>query len=136
MSLEAYFAQTQNLKKTICFKTCGGGVRNFQVCTQEANYGFPWMQVTYSTLSTDETELSIYLSQHVIDVVGRELKPLHDAIVHETLEFMKALPLGNLIDSESKGALIASITVYKAPPPNLPVPPKALASLKKTQAAK
>jgi hypothetical protein len=111
LSLEDYLAKNRKTNPDVCFKT-DNRYRRFKVHTCHETYVFPWIQVVYSTLSLDENELIIYLNQHTIEIIGFKLKPIHEAIAQDSLEFIRMLSRELLSAEATEGTTIQSIEVH------------------------
>jgi hypothetical protein len=110
LSLEDYLAKGRKIDPDVCFKL-NNQCRRFKVHTYKETYVFPWIQVVYSTLSLDENELIIYLNQHTIEIIGFKLKPIHEAIAQDSLEFIRMLPRELLSAEATEETTIQSIEV-------------------------
>jgi hypothetical protein len=119
LSLEDYLAKSRGVTPDVCFKL-SSQCRRFKVHSNEKTYVFPWMHVNYSTLSLDECEIIIYLTQHVIEIIGCKLKPIHDAIMQDSLEFIRIIPRELLSVEATQGTVVQSISIQERAALNTP----------------
>ena len=112
LSLEDYIAKSKRTTPDVCFKV-NNQHRRFKVYTNKETYAFPWIHVVYSTLSRDEREVIVHLTQHIIEVTGDHLVPIHEAIVQDSLEFIRMLPRALLSLEATEGTVIQHIEVQE-----------------------
>jgi hypothetical protein len=87
LSLEDYIAKDRKNNPDVCFKMFNH-YKRFTVYTDKETYVFPWIQIVYSTLSFNESELIIYLNQYIVEIIGFKLKQIYEAIAQDSLEFL------------------------------------------------
>jgi hypothetical protein len=121
LSFEDYITKDQKMKMDVCFKESRQS-RRFKVHTDRETYAFPWMHVLHSTLSLDEGEIILNLPQHIIEITGYKLKPIHEAITQDSLDFVRVLPREMLSVEAIEGTVVQSIEIQeRSAPPRLPI---------------
>lgn len=116
LSLEDYMdtAKNQAFQPKGCFKAhFGRDEKRWLVYTEELSYAFLWSHLIWFTMDKSFTELVLYLSSHKIRVNGKNLEPLHKAILDEKLKFISVLNERDLMLLKETDVFIRSIQMLE-----------------------
>jgi hypothetical protein len=115
MKLEDFLEKTQDTWPQDCFKASFGrsDKKRWIVYSQQFSHAFLWSHLIEFTLNVDSTELVLYLSNHEIRVVGKNLQPLHKALMEENLEYIRAPGERAFIPLKEKEVVIQSIQILE-----------------------